>query len=172
MAARWRARGRKQAKHMHQRHPMDVLVHVQGPWRPPLSQMAAIGGGIEEDEVGALAPKSNQRPLPTPSVTDVTNSAQIFIFALLSPKRAASALLRSQASLPQSQRQVSQPCAALVLCHSRPQPSCCTTAAHSPRAMPLPLAASSQRSPSQHRTACPNAAGPCAASYVYIYLSL
>ena len=105
-------------------------------------------------------------------VTDVTNSAQIFIFALLSPKRAASALLRSQVSLPQSQRQVSQPRAALVLCHSRSQPSCCTTAAHSPRAMPLPLAASSQRSPSQHRTACPNAAGPCAASYVYIYLSL
>ena len=82
---------------------------------------------------------------------DVTNSAQIFIFALLSPKRAAPALLRSQTSLPQSQRQVSQPCAALVLCHSRSQPSCCTTAAHSPRAMPLPLAASSQRSPSQPR---------------------
>ena len=71
----------------------------------------------------------------------MTNSAQIFIFALLSPKRAASALLRSQTSLPQSQRQVSQPCAALVLCHSRSQPSCYATAAHSPRAVPQPLTA-------------------------------
>ena len=45
---------------------MGVLVHVRGQWRPPLSQTAAVGGGMEEDEVGALAPKSNQRPLPTP----------------------------------------------------------------------------------------------------------
>ena len=138
-------------------------MEIRGYLETPIS-----GYGFRISDISLQVPCALQRSI----VTDVTNSAQIFIFALLSPKRAASALLRSQTSLPQSQRQVSQPCAALVLCHSRSQPSCCTTAAHSPRAMPLPLAASSQRSPSQHRTACPNAAGPCAAPNVYIYLSM
>ena len=50
---------------MHQRHLIDVLVHVRGSWKPPLSQTAAVGGGMQEGAVGAKGWKLNQRPLPT-----------------------------------------------------------------------------------------------------------
>ena len=39
-----------------------------------MSQMAAVGGGMEEGEVGAKAPKLNQPPLPT--LTEQHNSVE------------------------------------------------------------------------------------------------
>ena len=41
-------------------------MHVRGQWWPPLSRTTAVDGGGQQVELGALAPKSNQRPLPTP----------------------------------------------------------------------------------------------------------
>ena len=40
-------------------------MHVRWQWLPPLSRTTAVDGGGQQVEVGALAPKSNQRPLPT-----------------------------------------------------------------------------------------------------------
>ena len=65
-AACWLAREGKEAKYMHQIHLIDVLVRVRGPWRPPLSQTAAVGGGMQEGAMGAKGSNLNQRPLPTP----------------------------------------------------------------------------------------------------------
>ena len=41
------------------------LVHETRMWGLPLSQTAAVGGGMQEGAVGAKGWKLNQRPLPT-----------------------------------------------------------------------------------------------------------
>ena len=50
---------------------MDVLVHARGKRRPPLSQTAAIGGGVEERDVGAKSLELNQLGLPRSSSNTV-----------------------------------------------------------------------------------------------------
>ena len=54
---------------------MGVLLHVRGQWRPLLSQTAAVGGGMEEGEVGAKSQKLNQ-PAGAPTLLEQLGSGE------------------------------------------------------------------------------------------------